>query len=103
MPERPWAEGDEDLAERQQEYNRKLGHLITTHREMAGILQKDLAERMGMSVRQWQRLEAGEIKHSPPIFFVKLIGDAIGVSLEQLNPDNIRNVDLDILEPPSAG
>lgn len=103
MPKRPWAEGDDDLAERQRTYNRRLGHLIATERELAGMLQKDLALRMGMSERQWQRVEAGRIKHSPTIFFVREVAAAIGVPLAKLLPENGEPGSPDVEEPPSAG
>lgn len=102
MPKRPWAEGDESLAARKRAFNEELGALIASQRELRGVLQKDLAEKMGMSHRQWQRVEAGDIKDSPTIFFVAEISRNLGVPLEQLLPPDSDLAEF-VMKPPAVG
>lgn len=103
MPRIPWAEGDEHLAARQKAFNERLGELIASQRQLRGMLQDELAGKIGMSRRQWQRLEAGQIKHSPTVFFVKEIADHLGVPLASLLPSDLETEDLSTMEPPAAG
>lgn len=103
MPRIPWAEGDEHLAARQRKFNQQLGELIAGQRQLQGMHQDELAEKIGMSKRQWQRLEAGEIKHSPTVFFVKEVADHLGVPLTSLLPTDMELDDLSTMDPPAAG
>jgi transcriptional regulator with XRE-family HTH domain len=59
----------------------ELGHRIKTAREQAGLTQDDLADVIGLSMRQVQNLEAGVSK---PFKHVKQIAEATGKSVEWL-------------------
>lgn len=103
MPRIPWAEGDEHLAARQKAFNEQLGQLIAGQRQLRGIRQDEFAEKIGMSRRQWQRVEGGKIKHSPTSFFVAEIARHLGVPIVNILPTDFEVEDPSTMEPPAAG
>lgn len=61
---------------------RKLGRALKTERVAAGVTQERLAEKVGLSTRTYQAVEAGEI--NVPITTLLRLAKAIGVPAEKL-------------------
>jgi len=62
-----------------------ISQKIIHYRKTKGITQETLSELTGLNVRTIQRIESGEV--DPRLYTLKLIADALGVTLEELLPE----------------
>ena len=61
----------------------RIGARIASARHLAGLKQRDLAERIGVSVNTLSRIEVGETKN-PNARIIASIADALGCSTDYL-------------------
>lgn len=66
-----------------------IGQKIQELRKKRGLTQDELAQKTNLSLRTIQRIEAGEV--DPRLYTVKIIAVALGVTLEEIMPENKRD------------
>lgn len=70
---------------------KSFGPLLRRHREAAGLTQRELAERAGITANAVGMLERGERKHPQP-YTVRQLADALGLAGQEraLDRDCLR-------------
>lgn len=70
------------------DFYREIGKRIRSEREALGFSQKEIADEVGMSRTSIVNIEAG--RQHLPLHTLCVIADALGISVNCLIPNNLR-------------